>query len=81
MDIGDDECHWCGTPVFDPVHSRPEFGEYLAGTLVVLMLSGGQAPDRGAGYYAVLTLGLVATVAVTILVTRIAHRALGEAAA
>ena len=46
----------------------------------VVLLSGGQGPDRDVGYYAVLTLGLVATVAVTILVTRIAHRALGEAA-
>jgi uncharacterized membrane protein YdjX (TVP38/TMEM64 family) len=46
----------------------------------VVTLSGGQAPDRGVEYYAVLVLGLVATVAVTILVTRIAHRALGEAA-
>jgi uncharacterized membrane protein YdjX (TVP38/TMEM64 family) len=46
----------------------------------VVTLSGGQALDRGPEYYAVLVLGLVATVAVTVLVTRIAHRALGEAA-
>jgi uncharacterized membrane protein YdjX (TVP38/TMEM64 family) len=46
----------------------------------VVALSGGQAPDRGVEYYSVLVLGLAATVAATILVTRIAHRALGEAA-
>ena len=46
----------------------------------VVALSGGRPPERGIEYYAVLVLGLVATVAVTILVTRIARRALGEAA-
>ncbi len=42
-------------------------------------LAGGAAVERGAGYYAVFGLGLVATLAVTILVTRLARRALSEA--
>lgn len=46
----------------------------------VAALASGAAPVRGAGYYAVLGLGLVATVAVTALVTRIARKALREAA-
>jgi len=45
----------------------------------VAALAGGAAPDKGAGYYAVLVLGLVATVVVTTLVTRTARRALKEA--
>jgi uncharacterized membrane protein YdjX (TVP38/TMEM64 family) len=45
----------------------------------VAALAGGAAPDKGAGYYAVLVLGLVATVVVTTLVTRTARRALREA--
>ena len=45
----------------------------------VAALAGGAAPERGAGYYAVLTLGLVATVVVTTVVTRTARRALQEA--
>lgn len=39
---------------------------------------GGAAPERGAGYYAVMVAGLAATVAVTALVTRTAKRALKE---
>jgi hypothetical protein len=31
MDIRNDERHRCGTLIFDPVRSRAEFGEYLAG--------------------------------------------------
>ncbi len=42
--------------------------------------AGGQAPARGAGHYAVLALGLAATVLVTARVTRIARRALADAA-
>jgi uncharacterized membrane protein YdjX (TVP38/TMEM64 family) len=45
----------------------------------VAALAGGAAPEKGAGYYAVLSLGLVATVVVTTLVTRTARRALQEA--
>ena len=45
----------------------------------VAALAGGAAPEKGAGYYAVLILGLVATVVVTTLVTRTARRALKEA--
>ena len=45
----------------------------------VAALAGGAAVEKGAGYYAVLVLGLVATVAVTALVTRTARRALAEA--
>jgi uncharacterized membrane protein YdjX (TVP38/TMEM64 family) len=42
----------------------------------VASLAGGAAVERGPEYYAVLVLGLVATAAVTIMVTRIARRAL-----
>lgn len=45
----------------------------------VAALAGGAAPEKGAGYYAVLVLGLVATIAVTTVVTRTARRALREA--
>lgn len=45
----------------------------------VAALAGGAAPEKGAGYYAVLVVGLVATVVVTTLVTRVARRALNEA--
>jgi uncharacterized membrane protein YdjX (TVP38/TMEM64 family) len=44
----------------------------------VARLAGGAAVPRGPAYYAVLALGLVATVAVTTLVTRAARRALLE---
>jgi uncharacterized membrane protein YdjX (TVP38/TMEM64 family) len=42
-------------------------------------LAGGTAHERGAAEYAVLGLGLAATIVVTTLVTRIARRALAEA--
>jgi len=45
----------------------------------VAALAGGAAPEKGPGYYAVLLLGLVATIVVTTLVTRTARRALQEA--
>ena len=45
----------------------------------VAQLAGGTAVDRGAEYYAVLALGLVATIVVTTIVTRTARRALQEA--
>lgn len=45
----------------------------------VAALAGGSAIEKGTGYYAVLLLGLVATVVVTTLVTRIARRALADA--
>ncbi len=45
----------------------------------VAALAGGAAPEKGAGYYAVLILGLAATIAVTTVVTRTARRALQEA--
>ncbi len=45
----------------------------------VAALAGGAAPEKGAGYYAVLILGLVATVVVTTMVTRTARKALREA--
>jgi pyruvate/2-oxoglutarate dehydrogenase complex dihydrolipoamide dehydrogenase (E3) component/uncharacterized membrane protein YdjX (TVP38/TMEM64 family) len=45
----------------------------------VAKLAGGAAVEKGTGYYAVLALGLVATIAVTAFVTRIARRALAEA--
>lgn len=49
----------------------------LAGELA--SLAGGAPATRGAAYYAVLGLGLVATLAVTAWVTRVARRALREA--
>jgi uncharacterized membrane protein YdjX (TVP38/TMEM64 family) len=45
----------------------------------VAALAGGAAPQRGALGYALLALGLAATAVVTVLVTRIARRALAEA--
>ena len=45
----------------------------------VAALAGGAGIQRGAGYYAVLALGLIATVAATIVVTRTARRALDRA--
>ncbi|MFQ5457563.1 MAG: TVP38/TMEM64 family protein [Myxococcota bacterium] len=45
----------------------------------VAALAGGVAPERGAAYYAVLGVGLAATLLVTVFVTRLAKRALGEA--
>jgi uncharacterized membrane protein YdjX (TVP38/TMEM64 family) len=45
----------------------------------VAALAGGAAPEKGAGYYAVLGLGLAATIVVTTLVTRTARRALQQA--
>jgi uncharacterized membrane protein YdjX (TVP38/TMEM64 family) len=47
----------------------------------VAVAAGGAAPPKGVGYYAVLGLGLLATLAVTVLVTRTARRALAEATA
>ena len=44
----------------------------------VAALASGVASDRDAAYWVVLGLGLVATIAVTTIVTRIARRALGE---
>ncbi len=45
----------------------------------VAALAGGVAPARGPAHYVVLGLGLAATVAVTVVVTRLAKRALAEA--
>jgi uncharacterized membrane protein YdjX (TVP38/TMEM64 family) len=44
----------------------------------VAALASGVAPPRGPGYYALLGLGLVATIVVTAIVTRAARRALRE---
>ncbi len=44
----------------------------------VAALAGGGAPPKGWGYYVVLSLGLLATIAVTVVVTRAARRALNE---
>jgi uncharacterized membrane protein YdjX (TVP38/TMEM64 family) len=46
---------------------------------VVVGAAGTTATPRGAGFYAVLGLGLAATAAVTVLVTRVAKRALATA--
>jgi uncharacterized membrane protein YdjX (TVP38/TMEM64 family) len=45
----------------------------------VAAVAGNPAVARGWGYYSVLALGLVATLAVTMVVTRSARRALAEA--
>ena len=45
----------------------------------VAALAGGVAVDRDAAYYAVMGLGLAATIAVTAIVTRLARRALQQA--
>src|SRR5713101_8059530 len=45
----------------------------------VSALAGGAAVEKGPGYYAVLVLGLAATVAVTTVVTRTARRSLRDA--
>jgi len=47
----------------------------------IAAVAGGAAPARGAGYWAVLGLGLLATAAVTIYVTRLAQQALAAATA
>jgi uncharacterized membrane protein YdjX (TVP38/TMEM64 family) len=47
----------------------------------VAALAGGVSTERGAAHYVVLAVGLLATVVVTTLVTRIATRALRESAA
>ena len=44
----------------------------------VAAVAGGVGVQRGAGYYGVLGLGLVATIGVTVVVTRMARRALKE---
>ncbi len=48
----------------------------IAGDVVTLASDSG--PERGPGYYTVLVLGLVATLVVTTLVTRMARRALAS---
>ena len=47
----------------------------------VAELASGSQVSQGAGYYAFIGLGLAATIAVTVIVTRIARRALAEATA
>jgi hypothetical protein len=44
----------------------------------VAALAGGVSAERGAGYWLVMITGLVATLAVTTVVTRLARRALSE---
>jgi uncharacterized membrane protein YdjX (TVP38/TMEM64 family) len=46
----------------------------------VAALAGGAAVEKGAGYYAVLAVGLIATIAVTAVVTRTARKALKDVA-
>ena len=48
---------------------------------VVVGAAGTTAPPRGTAFYVVLGLGLAATAAVTVLVTRVAKKALAEATA
>ena len=51
------------------------------GNLATVVAGASTAPPRGPAFYAVLGLGLAATAAVTILVTRLAKRALATATA
>lgn len=44
----------------------------------VAAVAGGAAPERGAGYWALLVIGLLATASVTFFVTRLARRALAH---
>jgi uncharacterized membrane protein YdjX (TVP38/TMEM64 family) len=44
----------------------------------IAALAARQGPSRGPGYYAVLALGLLATLGVTAVVTRVARRAISE---
>ena len=53
------------------------YSGFVAGDIVRLTSETG--PDRGPGYYAVVALGLLATIAVTTIVTRTARRAIREA--
>ena len=46
----------------------------------VAALAGGAAVEKGPGYYAVLAIGLIATIAVTAVVTRTARKALKDVA-
>ena len=48
---------------------------------VVVGASNAASPPKGAAFYAVLGLGLAATAAVTVLITRLAKRALADATA
>jgi uncharacterized membrane protein YdjX (TVP38/TMEM64 family) len=50
----------------------------LAGDVASLASGAGAAAERGAGYWAVMMIGLAATLAVTAVVTRLARRALRE---
>ncbi len=47
----------------------------------VAALAAGMQPERGGAYYALLVIGLIATIAVTTVVTRAARRALADVAA
>lgn len=53
------------------------YSGFLAGDVV--RLAGNAGPERGPGYYAVVALGLAATITVAALVTRTARRAIREA--
>ena len=53
------------------------YSGFVAGDIV--RLAGNAGPERGPGYYAVVGLGLAATIAVTTIVTRTARRAIKEA--
>ena len=53
------------------------YSGFVAGDIV--RLAGAAGPERGPAYYAVVGLGLAATVAVTTIVTRTARRAIREA--
>ncbi len=53
------------------------YSGFVAGDIV--RLAGNVGPERGPGYYAVVALGLAATIAVATIVTRTARRAVREA--
>ena len=69
--------HFIGMCGMVPTAAMYVYAGKVAGDLTALA-TGARAPE-GAAYYLLLTLGLVATVAATVLVTRAAKRALHDA--
>ena len=69
--------HFIGLCGMVPTAAMYVYAGKLAGDLTALAT--GAATPKGPAYYVLLTLGLVATVAATILVTRAARRALEDA--
>jgi uncharacterized membrane protein YdjX (TVP38/TMEM64 family) len=69
--------HFVGLCGMVPTAAMYVYAGKVAGDLTALAT--GAARPRGTGYYLLLSLGLIATIAATLLVTRAARRALREA--